>query len=44
VVEEKSCVKHVRFRDPILVKMNGRRNEGVILKPTFRPPGAAPRR
>lgn len=44
VVEEKSCVKHVRFRDPILIKMNGRRNEGVILKPTYRQPAAAPRR
>ena len=46
VVEEKSCVKHLRFPDPILVKMNGRRNEGVILKPkpAFRPSAAAPRR
>jgi hypothetical protein len=37
VVAEKSCVKHVRFRDPMLIKMNGRRNEGVILKPACQP-------
>ena len=43
VVAEKSCVKHVRFRDPMLIKMNGRRNEGVILKPACQPEGAAPR-
>jgi len=46
VVEEKSCVRHVRLPDLVLIKMNGRRNEGVILKPkpTPRAPGAAPRR
>jgi CheY-like chemotaxis protein len=43
VVSERSCVKHVRFPHPVLIKMNGRRNEGVILKPSPRP-AAAPRR
>jgi len=30
---EASCVRHLRFESPIVVKMNGRTNEGVILKP-----------
>ena len=30
---ESGCVRHLRFEHPLLVKMNGRRNEGVILKP-----------
>ena len=32
-VDEASCVRHLRFDAPIVVKMNGRTNEGVILKP-----------
>ncbi len=28
-----SCVRHLRFSTPILVVMNGRKNEGVIYKP-----------
>jgi hypothetical protein len=30
---ESGCVRHLRFREPIVVKMNGRKNEGIILKP-----------
>jgi hypothetical protein len=30
---ESGCVRHLRLEHPLLVKMNGRRNEGVILKP-----------
>jgi CheY-like chemotaxis protein len=30
---ETSCVRHLRFERPLIVKMNGRRGEGVILKP-----------
>jgi hypothetical protein len=30
---EASCVRHLRFDSPVVVKMNGRTNEGVILKP-----------
>ena len=32
-VEEASCVRHLRFGAPVVVKMDGRTNEGVILKP-----------
>jgi CheY-like chemotaxis protein len=28
-------VRHLRFDRPVVVKMNGKRNEGVILKPTL---------
>ena len=31
-VRETSCVRHLRFAEPVVVKMNGRKNEGVILK------------
>jgi hypothetical protein len=30
---EDSGVRHLRFRDPLVVKKNGRKHEGVILKP-----------
>jgi CheY-like chemotaxis protein len=30
---EDSGVRHLRFRDPLVVKMNGKKHEGVILKP-----------
>jgi CheY-like chemotaxis protein len=32
-VEELEFVRHIRFRDALTVKMNGKKNEGVILKP-----------
>lgn len=32
-IAETGDVRHLRVRDPIVVKMNGKRNEGVILKP-----------
>jgi CheY-like chemotaxis protein len=31
--DEASCVRHLRFDRPIIVKMNGKTNQGVILKP-----------
>jgi hypothetical protein len=31
---ETGYVRHLRFEQPIAITMNGRRNEGVILKPT----------
>jgi hypothetical protein len=31
--EEASCVRHLRFDRPVVVKMNGKTNQGVILKP-----------
>ena len=44
VASERSCVKHLSFEHAIVVKMNGRRNEGVILKPSFPASAAAPHR
>lgn len=32
-VAEEGPVRHLRFETPLVVKMDGRRNEGVILKP-----------
>ncbi|HEY3382377.1 MAG TPA: PEP/pyruvate-binding domain-containing protein [Vicinamibacterales bacterium] len=32
-VAEASCVRHLRFGTPLVVKMNGKTNEGAILKP-----------
>lgn len=32
-VEEKGCVRHLRFADPVLVLMNGKSREGMIFKP-----------
>ena len=34
-VEEVGCVRHLRFDRPIVVKMNGKTNDGVILKPVL---------
>jgi CheY-like chemotaxis protein len=31
--EEMEFVRHLRFRVPVTIKMNGKKNEGVILKP-----------
>jgi len=35
---EATFVRHLRFADPLVVKMDGKRNEGVILKPRNRRP------
>jgi hypothetical protein len=32
-VEEKSCSRHIQFQDAMTVKINGRKNKGIILKP-----------
>jgi CheY-like chemotaxis protein len=32
-VDEASCVRHLRFDRPVVVKMNGKTNTGVILRP-----------
>ncbi|HED08082.1 MAG TPA: histidine kinase [Ignavibacteria bacterium] len=32
-VEEKLFTKHLQFKKPLLIKINGQQNEGVILKP-----------
>jgi CheY-like chemotaxis protein len=36
-VDEHGCVRHLRFRDPLLVIMNGKSREGMIFKPGFGP-------
>ena len=33
-VRETSCVRHLRCPQPVVVRMNGKKGEGVILKPT----------
>jgi len=38
-VSERGCVRHLRFDDPIVVRMDGRRNQGVIFKPGERTGG-----
>ncbi len=32
-VREVGCVRHIRTEKPVVVKMNGKKSEGVILKP-----------
>ena len=32
-LDEVGCVRHLRFARPLVVKMNGKKNEGIILKP-----------
>lgn len=32
-VSERGGVRHLRFEQPFVVRMNGRRSEGVILMP-----------
>ena len=32
-VESKSFTKHISFDKPILIKMNGHENKGIIFKP-----------
>ena len=32
--EERGCVRHLRFAEPVTVLMNGRAGAGAILKPT----------
>ena len=34
--EENGCVRHLRFDEPLVVLMNGRTSEGMILKPAIR--------
>ena len=32
-VEEKTFTKHLHFDEKLIIKMNGRKNQGIILKP-----------
>ncbi len=32
-VESKTFTKHIRFKNPIVIKMNGHENKGIIIKP-----------
>jgi hypothetical protein len=32
-IEERGCVRHLRFENPLLVVMNGERSQGMIIKP-----------
>ena len=32
-MEERGCVRHLRFEEPLLVVMNGKAREGMIFKP-----------
>ena len=34
-VHQAGCVRHLRFEQPLVVIMDGRRNQGVILKPAL---------
>jgi CheY-like chemotaxis protein len=34
-VETKKYTKHIRFKNPLIVKMNGHENKGIILKPAL---------
>jgi len=38
-MEERGCVRHLRFSDPLLVLMNGRSSQGMIFKPNSTPDG-----
>ncbi len=38
-LSERGCVRHLRFESPVVVRMNGRRSAGVILKPGAAGPG-----
>jgi hypothetical protein len=40
-VEERGCLRHLRFSDPLLVLMNGRSSLGMIFKPNSRPADVA---
>jgi hypothetical protein len=31
--EESEIIRHMHFESPIVIKMNGHRNKGIILKP-----------
>jgi hypothetical protein len=35
--EEKECVRHLRFDEPLVVVMNGMTREGMIFKPGMEP-------
>ena len=32
-IESKTYTKHIRFKKPIVIKMNGHENKGIIFKP-----------
>ncbi|MGA2991967.1 MAG: hypothetical protein ABSD88_15945, partial [Candidatus Korobacteraceae bacterium] len=32
-IEERGCVRHLHFEDPLLIVMNGQRGHGMIVKP-----------
>ena len=32
-VEERGCVRHLRFEQPLIVVMNGKTSQGMIFKP-----------
>ena len=36
-IEERACVRHLRFKNPLLVIMNSKAREGMIFKPGFAP-------
>ncbi len=40
-VSETGCIRHLRFHAPVVVKMNGKKNQGVILKPVLREAGSS---
>jgi len=40
-VEELDCVRHLRFKEPLLVIMNGKAREGMIFKPGCGPGASA---
>ncbi len=33
IVEKKEYSKHIHFKNPVIVKMNGKENKGIIIKP-----------
>jgi hypothetical protein len=33
-VESKTYTKHIRFNKPLVIKMNGHENKGIIIKPS----------
>jgi hypothetical protein len=40
-VEERGCVRHLRFASPLSVLMSGRSNPGMIFKPHLTPQGSS---
>jgi len=37
-VEEHGCVRHLHFEQPVVILMNGKTSQGLILKPAANPP------